>query len=401
MGGKGGSADQSGMYAALASAQAAQESYALGSQQLDWAKSVWNQEQPLVNQAEQGQLASQQLTNQFAQQQYGLYTNTYAPLQQAYAQQAQQWASPGQQQVNAGAAMTMQANAGEAARNSATQQLESFGINPGSTRFAGLDIGSRTAQAAATAGAGTQAVQATKLQGLGLESGAINTGMGLPNQTAGLAATGTGAGSAAAGAAQGNLATGSSAMTAPTNWFNTGAANMNTYVNAVNGYNQAQLGYAQVGAMQGMGMGALAGGLLGMLEGGGPTDPSTYSGGNGVIPSRNPGSATPSPGAVPGHAIPPGGTPGGVIPSHASPSQGRDPDDVPARLTVGEFVMPKDVVAWKGQEHFYKEIDKQRAAAEQAKQRTDIGGQAGYAAPAAPAFTSRPVIPPQQHARGV
>ena len=391
MGGKSsGSSDSSGMYQALASAQAAQTAYQLGTQQLQWAQTQWNQEQPMIQQVVGADVAAQQQQNAFATQQEQLYKGTYQPLEQSYAQQAQQWASPGQQAINAGAAETNVAEASDAARNSAQQQLESFGVNPGSTRYAGLDIGSRTQQAAAQAGAGTTATQATLLQGLGLEAGVVNTGRGLPNTTSSLTATGTGAGSAATGASSANLAAGSSALTAPSNWFNTGAANMNTYVNAVNGYNQSQLGYAQVGAMQGMGMGALAGGILGMLESGGPTDPRTFT--PGVIPpSGNPGNVTRSPGATITSSVPPpGGTPGGAIPAHASASGGAQTDDVPARLTVGEFVIPKDVVDWEGQKTFYNMIDKTRATAAEAKQRTDIGGQTGTAIPAPPTFVSHP-----------
>jgi hypothetical protein len=401
-GGKGGSADASGMYAALASAQAAQTAYTLGEQNLQWAQTQWNQEQPMVQQVVSTDVAAMQQQDQFAASQQQLYNQTYQPLEKSYAQQAQQWASPGQQAINAGAAMTNVAQAGDAQRNSATQQLESFGVNPGSTRFAGLDIGSRTTQAAAEAGAGTTATQATLLQGLGLESGVINTGRGLPNTTSQLTATGTGAGSAAAGTAQSNISTGSNAMTAPANWFNTGAANMNTYVNAVNGYNQAQLGYAQVGAMQGMGMGSLAGGVLGAMGSGGALSFLEAGGpAQGVLPARNPGNVTGSPGATIGQSIPPGGTPGGAIPSSASPSGGAQTDDVPARLTVGEFVNPKDIVAWKGQEFFYKQIDKFRQEAATAKQRTDIGGQNGTAIPMPPTFISRPSNPAIPHARAV
>jgi hypothetical protein len=369
--------------------------------------------------------------------------------------------------------MTNVSEASEAQRTAAQQQLEGFGINPGSTRFAGLDIGSRTTQAAAEAGAGTSAVQATKLQGLGLEAGVVNTGRGLPNTVAGLASTGVGAGAAGTGASQSNIATGSSAMTAPSNWFNTGASNMNTYVNAVNGYNQSQLGYAQVGAMQTAGFGALAGGLAGaFLQQGGPaislsadmpqitqptySNPPTgspagmigypsgqheerqvnapvmidrsasrqpYSGkgvygraegrgvplyrqaGGAIPPQGNPGNVTASPGATVQSALPPNGTPGGAIPPEASPSQGQQTDDVPARLTVGEFVNPRDVVEWKGQEFFYKQIDKIRQEAAAAKARTDIGGEQGYAPPARPTFVSRPQVvasnPAIPHARGV
>ena len=53
-------------------------------------------------------------------------------------------------------------------------------------------------------------------------------------------------------------------------------------------------------------------------------------------------------------------TTGGRVPMQASPSQGRQTDDVPARLNAGEFVIPKDVAAWKGQEFFQKLIDGSR-----------------------------------------
>jgi hypothetical protein len=386
---KSGQANSSGMFEALASAQAADQAYQLGTQQLQWAQTQWNQEQPMVQQVVSTDVASQQQQMQFATEQEQLYQSTYQPLEQQYAQQAQQWASPAQQAINAGAAQTNVAEASESQRSAAQEQLEGFGINPGSTRFAGLDIGSRTMQAAAEAGAGTQAVQQTKLQGLGLEAGVVNTGRGLPNTVAGLSSTGVGAGSAAAGAGQSNIATGSSAMTAPTSYFNTGAANMNTYTNAVNGYNQSQLGYAQVGAAQSMGFGSLAGNLMGtFLQEGGPAIPPPN-------PGTNPGGVTATPGvtAQSPSAIPPGGTPGGAIPIHASPSRGQQPDDVPSRLTVGEFVIPKDVVEWEGQKRFYDSIDKARQQRQMAHQRTDVGGEHGIAPPAQPTFVSRPQQP--------
>jgi hypothetical protein len=51
-----------------------------------------------------------------------------------------------------------------------------------------------------------------------------------------------------------------------------------------------------------------------------------------------------------------GGAIGRQVPPQASPSQGAKVDDVNANLTVGEFVVPQDVAAWKGQEFFQKLI---------------------------------------------
>jgi hypothetical protein len=54
--------------------------------------------------------------------------------------------------------------------------------------------------------------------------------------------------------------------------------------------------------------------------------------------------------------------PNGAIPVSASPSGGRAIDDVPARVTPGEFVVPLDVVKWKGEEFFQKMIKQSREA---------------------------------------
>jgi hypothetical protein len=55
-------------------------------------------------------------------------------------------------------------------------------------------------------------------------------------------------------------------------------------------------------------------------------------------------------------------TTGGQVPRGASPSRGQQTDDVPARLNAGEFVIPKDVAAWKGHEFFQKMIAQSRKA---------------------------------------
>lgn len=59
----------------------------------------------------------------------------------------------------------------------------------------------------------------------------------------------------------------------------------------------------------------------------------------------------------------------GAIPSSMSPSRGRVTDDVPAvhaktgeqiRLNDGEFIVPRDVVAWRGEGYYQKDIQKAR-----------------------------------------
>lgn len=50
-------------------------------------------------------------------------------------------------------------------------------------------------------------------------------------------------------------------------------------------------------------------------------------------------------------------TMGGHVPPQASPSMGAQTDDIHAKLNAGEFVIPRDVAMWKGQEFFQKLID--------------------------------------------
>jgi len=399
-----GSSDSSGMMEAMASAQAAQEAYQLGTEQLNWTKQVWTQEQPLMDASEQQQMAlAAQEQESLAQsdkesaQQYAQYESTYAPLEASYVNQAENWASPSAIAEARGQAMADVAQQGQAGLNTAAETLRSYGINPGSGRYAGLYTGAQPMLGAAEAAAGTTAAQNLRLQQMGLESGAINTGRGLVNATEGLTTAGTGAGNAASGAAgtaaqtaNQNLSTGSTAMTNPSQWFNAGANNMNTYVNAVNGYNQSQAEFAQAGASEMGGLGSALGGLtgLGIMKG--------FAGGGGVDPTLTPtqgGGATGIPSAPvmpPQPPMPLGYTPGGTVPVHASPSGGVATDDVPAMLTANEFVIPKDVATWLGHKHLAGTIDKARQEQQAFANRDDIGGEPTAAIPQHPTFVSRP-----------
>jgi hypothetical protein len=413
-GGKGGSADQSGMVEAMASAQAAQQAYALGEQQLQWTQQVWNQEQPLMDASEKQQMAlaaAQQQSLEQSQaesaQQYAQYEQTYAPLEAGYAAEAQNWASPQAIAQARGQAMSDVAEQGQAGLNSAAETLRGYGINPGSGRYAALYTGAQPMLGASEAAAGTTAAQNLRLQQMGLESGAINTGRGLVNATEGLTSAGTGAGSAASGAAgtaaqtaNQNLSTGSTAMTNPSQWFNSGANNMNAYVGAVNGYNQAQVGFNEAASGEASGLGSALGSVLGagMLafhERGGPAV-KRYAYGGGVDPTLTPAqgggmTGIPSAPVMPPQPMALGYTPGGTVPVHASPSGGVTTDDVPAMLTANEFVIPKDVATWVGHKALASQIDKARQEQQKFSMRDDIGGEPTHAIPQRPTFVSRPV----------
>lgn len=88
-----------------------------------------------------------------------------------------------------------------------------------------------------------------------------------------------------------------------------------------------------------------------------------------------------------GGAIPENATTGGFVPKSASPSGGQVTDDVHASVNADEFVVPKDVALWKGQEFFQKLIA-------QSRQNLAKAGARGKPAPAPQGpvrFASRPM----------
>lgn len=96
-----------------------------------------------------------------------------------------------------------------------------------------------------------------------------------------------------------------------------------------------------------------------------------------------------------GGAIP-SPTTGGRVPPQASPSRGAITDDVPANVNVGEFIVPRDVAMWKGQEFFQKLIAQARMANQKAASMGAHGqparpGQPNPAATQRPTFVSKPV----------
>jgi hypothetical protein len=66
------------------------------------------------------------------------------------------------------------------------------------------------------------------------------------------------------------------------------------------------------------------------------------------------------------------------------------PDDVNAKLTVGEFVVPKDVVVWVGQKGIHQMIEKARKEQVEVPQRSGAIPTTGPAPAEPPAFVSQP-----------
>ena len=342
----------------------------LQKQALQWAQDQATQNQTQNQQVENANIDTQKAATAAAQNAQNQYETVFQPLEDKYVSQASGYDTPENEAFMSGQAQAQVAQSFDQQRQAAQQNLESFGVDPSSTRYAAMDVGLRTQQAAAQAAAGTQSILNTKQTGMGLESNAINIGMGLPanvnagQNTAvnagtsaantGLATTASGANTMGTSAQYGSLAQGFAG--AGTGALDAGTGAVNAWGNALNSGYSNQLSQFNANQNASSGLGGLAGTLIG------GSSLSSGASGLGMLAALADGGTVPS-------AIPAGGPPaqssalptnGGRVASAMSPSNGMQSDDVPARLTADEFVVPRDVAKWKGEEFFQKMIQKSR-----------------------------------------
>lgn len=324
---------------AAVSKESAELSYKLGKEQLDWAKEQYAKDGAITGKVVDQFLSDMSDTSANAQKDRARYEQLFQPLENDLATDAATYASPEKKDLEVGRA---QANVGQQftqAREQAKSELEGYGINPSATRFAALDIGMRANEAAAKAAAGNQASEAVDATGRALRSEAINVGKGYPGQIAGAYGTSVAQGNSAGGQQLATTGSGAATMGTGAQYMGLGNQAVGTWGNVLNtGYqNQLSTWKANQEASSGWGsaLGIVGGIIAGLAEGG-------------TVPDTGGGSALPVDG------------PGGAVPVAASPSSGAALDDVPAKLTAGEFVAPQDVVRWKGEEFFQKLIKKSR-----------------------------------------
>lgn len=327
--------DYSGV--AAASEASAQKAYQLGEDQLQWAKDQYAQDRAITDRVVNSALNTQDVNAQTAAADRARYQATYQPLEDQLVQTARDYASPDRQSLEMGRAAATVNDQFNAQRQAALQNLEGFGVDPSSTRYAALDIGQRATQAAAAAAAANQARQATEATGQALTSEAINVGRGYPGQIAGQYGTSLTAGNQAVNSNLATTASGANTMgTAPQYMGLGNQANAIWGNTLATGYNSQLAGW-QAGQNASSGLGTLLGTGASLLA-------TTGWAEGGAIPMA----ANDTP------------TRGGTVPRAASASRGALPDDVDAKLTAGEFVIPADVRSWKGEEFYQKHIQKVR-----------------------------------------
>lgn len=242
-------------------------SYKLGQDQLAWAKEAYNNTAGTTTKVVDALLDSQSEANRRSNELFERWRTIYQPAQERYLADAEAYNTGQRRDQNVAAAQAAVARNFEAARDSATRQLEGFGINPSDTRYAALDLGTRLGQAAASAGAGTQAARDTEAMGLALRNQAINMGNGLPGQSAAFMGTGNSAVQGAGGAANQLLGTGTGAMVSAIPYYGQGLQAVNGWGSTVNQGYQNQIDAYKADQASSSGVGALLGGAAGLVAG--------------------------------------------------------------------------------------------------------------------------------------
>jgi hypothetical protein len=327
--------------------------YLTSQEQLKWAREQDANNRTLLQQVLTPQLEAQQNQAQWAQQDRARYENVYQPLEDNLVKDFQSYGTPERVAAERGRAMADVSTSFDAQRRNALQRLEGFGVDPSQTRNAALDVGMRTAQAAATAGAGTNSTRLTEDKARALRADAINIGRGLPSQVANSYNQSVQAGATAMGGANQTFGTGASAMGNPTSWGQMGQSGIQGAGNmATQGFNNQMTAYnaqQQANASLYSGIGSAVGMAAMMADGGVPPDQAIPT--PGMI-ADGPGDGSGIDDQVPAKIVDP--TTGNV--------QGE------ALVSTGEYIVPADVVRAKGVEFFDKLLERYHTPAAQQQQ---------------------------------
>jgi Chaperone of endosialidase len=204
---------------------------------------------------------------------YDRYINQFVPLENKFAQEAQDYNTPARAAQASAAAQADVAGAYLQQDKARQDQMRSFGLDPSDPRYQGEEQLAGLSKAAAQASAGTQARRAQELTGIGLQQQAIAVGQKLPTIALGQieAATGGASGGISGGqvggagisAANAVYGTGAQAYGSPTAYGYLGSPNTaaglsgNYGTQGVNLYGTGNQAMSNVNSALGVGVQAL------------------------------------------------------------------------------------------------------------------------------------------------
>lgn len=147
------------------------------------------------------QLATQEQTNQWAQEDRQRTKEVFQPLEDQFIETAKNYDSPEKQAQAAAEARADVMKSAETQNQVQQRTMASMGISPASGRFQGVARADATNTALAAAGAENAARTMVKDKAIALKADAINMGKGLPSSTAAAYGIGLNAGNSAVGTA--------------------------------------------------------------------------------------------------------------------------------------------------------------------------------------------------------
>jgi len=319
-------------------------------EQLEWGREQDANNQELLQTVLDIQLPAMREQFEQAQSDRQRYETLFRPMEDAFQKEAQEYDSPERRQAERAKALADTSTQFDQQRKNALSRLESYGVDPSQTRNSALDIGTRTAQAAASVAAVNTADKRVEDTGRALRSDAINMGRGALSNAAGFYGAAVGAGGAAQQGAHATTASGAGAIQSGLGFSQQAMQGYNQSANIQSQGFQNQMASWQAASDQQAGMMSAVGGMAGMfMADGGPTPPA------GPLNAQNPQQA----GAI---------DPMAEVDTGRGDGSGID-DNVPAMLSDGEYVIPEDVVRAKGEEFFDKLIERYHTPAAEQRQR--------------------------------
>lgn len=327
-----------------ATMQSSARSEAIAREQLAWAREQDAANRGILERVLAVQLPAMEEQAANARADRARYEQTFQPIEDDLIKDFQSYGSADRMAMERGRAAADVTTAFDATRRNALQRLESFGVDPSQTRNAALDLGVRTQQAAATAGAMNNATRNVEDKSRAMRADAINIGRGMPSQVAGSYGQAVQAGQAGIGGANQTAATGGANMGNPASWAG-----------------MAQQGYGQGANITNAGFGNQMASWNGTQQ----ANASMWGG----VGSALGMAAMLKDGGTPRRALPFQQSEPGLIDEGPTDGSGID-DQVPIMASVDEYVIPADVVRRKGVEFFDKLVEKYHTPA--AQQRTEM-----------------------------
>jgi hypothetical protein len=211
--------------------------------QWDWARDQFKKNAGITDQVQKQALDTGAMFTDWSKKDRALYDESYVPAMKEQLDYARSYTTPERMAANRGAAMAGSNITFDAAADMAKRALMSYGVDPSSGRYAGLDAGLAAKRAASAAGQGTKSDRDTEMMGQQLLANAIRTGQVLPGQAANEAGVSLAAGNQAVNTGLATTASGAQTMGTGLQWAGMGDDMMKEWKDSL--LRQTQLGMQQ------------------------------------------------------------------------------------------------------------------------------------------------------------